>query len=103
MSTVGQMHLLDNLQSLLEKQIETARKGNLRRLEALAKQTDSVVEELGKTKTFDLTEFGGQRKDIVKLYKKLELILETGKDTIDRQLRQAGNVQKTLKAYRNNG
>ena len=36
MNADEQMHLLDNLQSLLEKQIELTRKGNFRRVEALA-------------------------------------------------------------------
>ncbi len=96
-------HLIDKLQDLLEKQIEMARRSNLRRVEALAEQADSVVEKIVKTKTFDQPEFDGQRKHMVKLYKKLQLILAAGKDSVGRQLRQVGNVRKTLKAYRNNG
>jgi len=98
-----QMRLLDNLQSLLEKQIEMARRSNLRRVEALAEQADSVVEKITKTKTFDQPEFDVRRKHIVKLYKKLQLILAAGKDSVGKQLMQVGNVRKTLKAYRNNG
>jgi len=96
-------HLIDKLQDLLEKQIEMARRSNLRRVEALAEQADSVVEKIVKTKTFDQPEFDGQRKHMVKLYKKLQLILAAGKDSVGRQLRQVGNIRKTLKAYRNNG
>jgi len=98
-----QMCLLDNLQSLLEEQIKTARKGNFRRVEALAEQADSVVEKIVKTKTVDQPEFDSRHKDMVNLYKKLELILTAGKDSIGSQLRQVGNVRKTLKAYRSNG
>jgi len=98
-----QTHLLDNLQSLLETQIEMARKGNLRRVEALAEQADSVVEKIVKTKTFDQPGSDGRREHLTKLYKKLELILAAGKDSVGRQLRQVGNVRKTLHAYRNNG
>jgi hypothetical protein len=100
MSTDNQISMLDELQSLLEKQIEMARRSNLRRVEALAEQADSVVEKIVKTKTFDQPEFDAQRKHMVKLYKKLQLILAAGKDSVSRQLRQVGNVLKTLKAYR---
>jgi len=102
MSTDKQISMLDELQSLLEKQIEMARRSNLRRVEALAEKADSVVEKIVKTKTFDQPEFDAQRKHMVKLYKKLQLILAAGKDSVSRQLRQVGNVRKTLKAYRDN-
>ena len=97
------LHLLDNLQSLLEKQTKTARRGDFRRVEALAEQAGSVVEKIVKIKPFAQPEFDGRRKHLVKLYKKLELILAAGKDSAGKQLRQVGNVRKTLKAYRNNG
>ncbi|GAG68342.1 unnamed protein product [marine sediment metagenome] len=44
-----QISLLDDLQSLLEKQIEMARRGNFRLVEALAEQADSVVEKIVRT------------------------------------------------------
>ncbi len=44
MSTDKQISMLDELQGLLEKQIEMARRSSLRRVEALAEQADSVVE-----------------------------------------------------------
>jgi len=97
-----QIGLLDNLQSLLEKQIEMARRSNFRCVEALAEQADSVIEKIVKINPFDQPELDGQRKQLVKLYKKLELILAAGKDSVGRQLRQMGNVRKTFKAYRNN-
>ena len=103
MNADEQTHLLDNLQSLLEKQIEMARKGNFRRVEALAEQASSIVEKIVKIKPFGHPEFDGWRKHLLKLYKKLELTLAAGKDSVAKQLRQAGNTRKTLKAYRNNG
>ena len=98
-----QMRLLDNLQNLLEKQIEVARKSNLRRVEELAEQADSIVEKIAKTRTFDQPELESRRKHIVKLYKKVQLILAAGKDSVGSQLRRVSNVRKTLHAYSNNG
>jgi len=97
-----QTHLLDNLQSLLEKQIEMARRSDFRCVEALAEQADSIVEKIVKIKAFEQPEFDSQREHLTKLYKKLELILAAGKDSVGKQLKQVGNVRKTLKAYRNN-
>ena len=96
-----QISLLDNLQVLLETQIEMALKGNFRRVEALAEQADSVVEKIVRTKAFEQSGSEGQRKNLAELYKKLELILAAGKASIGKQLRQMGNVRKTLKVYRN--
>ena len=95
--------LLDELQSLLEEQIESARRSNLRRVEALAEQAESVIGKIGKTEMFEQPEFDGRREYLVNLYKKLELMLAAGKASVGRQLRQVGNVKKTLKIYRNDG
>jgi len=78
-----QMRLLDNLQSFLEKQIEMARKGNFRRVEMLVEQAHPVVEKIVKINQFGQPELDGQRKQLVKLYKKLELMLAAGKASVD--------------------
>lgn len=103
MNTDGQARLLDDLQGLLEKQIETARRSDLRRVEALAGQADSIVARIVKTKAFERPEFDGRREHLTRLYKKLELILATGKDAVGKQLRQVGSGRRTLQAYRNSG
>lgn len=98
-----QIRLLDNLQGLLEEQIEMARKSNFRRVEALAEQTETIVEKIVGTKVLEQPEFDGHKKHLMKLYKKLQLILGASKDSVGRRLRQVGNVRKTLCAYRNSG
>ncbi len=103
MNTDGQACLLDDLQSLLEKQIETALRGDLRRVEALAGQAASIVAEIVKTNAFERSEFDGRREHLTRLYKKLELILAAGKAAVGKQLRQVGSGRRTLQAYRNSG
>jgi hypothetical protein len=98
-----QSHLLDNLQSLLEKQIEMARKGNFRHVEVLAEQAAPAIEKKAKIKSFGRPEFDERRKHLVKLYQKLELMFEVEKASVGRQQKQVDNVQKILKAYRNSG
>ena len=97
------MRLLDDLQGLLEKQIEMARRGNLRRVEALAGQADSIVAQIVQNKVFEQPEFDDQREHLTKLYKKLELMLAAGKNAVNRQLRRVGNGRKTLQTYRKYG
>ncbi len=103
MNEDGQMRLLNDLQGLLEKQIEMARRGNLRRVEALAEQADSIVARIVQARVFEQPEFDGRREHLTRLYKKLELILATGKDAVGKQLRQVGSGRRTLQAYRNSG
>ncbi len=103
MNTDEQVRLLDDLQGLLEKQIETARRSDLRRVEALAGQADSIVARIVKTKAFESPEFDGRREHLTRLYKKLELMLATGKDAVNRQLQRVGSGRKTLQTYRKYG
>ena len=103
MSIEEQILLLDNLQSLLEKQIAMARRSNFRGVERLAEQANFIVEEIAEAKCFEKSEFGGHRERLTKLYKELELMLTGSKDSVAGQLRQVGNVRKTLAAYSNKG
>jgi hypothetical protein len=102
-NTEEQTLLLDNLQSLLEKQIEMARRSDFRCVEMLAEQANCIVEEIAKAKCFEKPEFDGRREHLTKLYKKLELMLTCGKDSVGSQLRQVDNVRKTLDVYHNKG
>jgi len=102
-NTDEQARLLDDLQVLLEKQIETVRRSDLRRAEALAAQADSIVARIVETKALESTGFDGRREHLTGLYKKLELILTTGKEVVGKQLRQVGRGRRTLQAYRNSG
>ncbi len=95
-----QTSLLDDLQGLLEEQMEMARRGNVRRVEALAEQADSIVATIVQTTVLQQPEFDDRREHLTKLYKKLELILATGKDAVSRQLRRVGSGRRTLQAYR---
>lgn len=98
-----QIHLLDNLQGLLEEQIKMARKGNFRRVEALAEQAGGIVEKIAETRVLERPEFSGQREYLAKLYNKLELIIASNKVNVARQVQQVGNGRKIIQAYSDNG
>ncbi len=102
MSTVRQIHLLDDLQSLLEKQIEMVRRSDFRSYETLTEQANSIVDKLVRTKAFGQTKFNKQRERLAELYKQLILMVTVQKDNVDKQLRRINEGKKTLRAYRGN-
>jgi hypothetical protein len=98
-----QARLLDELQSQLEKQIELVRKGDFLGSEALTEQSDSLVEELVRTKAFEQSEFDDRRRRLAKLYRKLILMVAAEQDHLGKQLQQISQGRKTLRAYRGRG
>jgi len=97
-----QTHLLDDLQNLLEKQIEMAQQGNIRDIEALSKQTDSLVRKITQTGITELVEFKNRREQLQKLYKNLCLAITTQKTNVSEELSRVRKGKKTVAAYRNN-
>ena len=93
-------HLLNRLQSLLERQIELVRRGDFRTSELLTEQSDLVVDELLRTKAFEQTQLEEQRARLAKLYRELTLTVATEKDRLGKQLQQICQGRKTLKLYR---
>lgn len=102
MSIDKQIHLLDDLENMLEKQIELAHQGNLRGIEALSGQTDSLTEEIGRLKILESAEFKSERECLVKLYNDLQFALTVEKEETGKQLQQTRRARRTIRAYRNN-
>jgi len=94
---------LADLQGLLEKQIESVRRSDLRNFEALTEQAGSIIDEIIKTKAFEQAEFKGQWERLVKLYKELILMVAARKEHVGMQVRRIREGKKTLEAYRGNG
>ena len=93
-------HLLNRLQSLLERQIELVRRGDFRTSELLTEQSDLVVDELLRTKAFEQTQLEEQRERLAKSYRELTLMVAAEKDHLGKQLQQISQGRKTLKLYR---
>ena len=101
MNADDQMSLLEDLHRLLKDQLLMARNGNYRRLEALNLQAGPIVEDLRKSGAFEKAAFKPECRQIMKLYKKLELAVAGEKNSIERQQRQTADSRKTLRAYLN--
>ena len=104
MSTDKQIHMLDELQSLLEKQIELAQQGNpaSRRIEVLSEEADSLVGKIAKTGILELAEFKHRRELLHELYDRLRLVLTTQKAETAERLIRVRQGRKTIGTYRRN-
>jgi hypothetical protein len=99
----NQTHLLDELQTLLEKQVEMAKRGNLRDVELLSGKSGSLVEKVRQTGVFDAANpaFNGKRrKQLQKLYEDLCLTIEAQKAGVSVELSRVRKGKKTVQTYR---
>ena len=103
MSSDERIHLLDELQSLLERQIELARQGNPagEQIEILSWQAGSLVEEISRTGILELAEFENRRERLRDLYRKLSIILMTEKSKTGEQLSKTRKFKKMFAMYQN--
>lgn len=96
-------HLLDELQTLLEKQVEMARQANIRDLEALSKQAGSLSEKIAQAGILgpaDPVFNKGRREKLQKLYEKLCLAITDQKAGIREELSRVRKGKKTILTYR---
>lgn len=98
----GQIHFLDELQGLLEKQIDLARKGKINEIAVLSKQAGSLVEEIARQGVFESAEFTSRREQLQKLYQNLCLALEVQQAETAEKLSHVRRGKKTIEVYRNN-
>lgn len=102
MSTVEQIRLLDDLQILLEKQIETAQAGDINNVEVLSKYAHPLVQKIAQTGILELPEFKNRREQLQKLYDSLCLAVTAQKTDVCEKLSRIRKGKKTLRAYRTN-
>ena len=96
------LHLLDDLQGLLERQTKLAQQGKIGDMELLSKQAGSVVEKIADTGILELPEFENRRGQLQKLYEQLCLTITAQEADITEKLRRVRKGKKTVGAYRSN-
>lgn len=102
MSADKQIHLLDDLQGLLEKQTKLAQQGNISEVEVLSKQAGSLVEKITKTGIIESVEFEGRREQLQKLYDGLCLAFTAQKADVVEEISRVRKGKKTIETYRSN-
>jgi len=93
---------LDDLQSLLEKQMELAQQGNISGVEVLSKQAHSLVEKIAQTRILELREFKNRREQLQKLYDSLLLAITAQRAEAAGEISRVRKGKKTVEAYRSN-
>ncbi len=101
---VEQMHLLDELENLLEKQIEQIHQGDPagRRIENMSMQADVLVGKIKQAGILELAQFINRRERIKKLYDNLHLAITAQKAETAKELNHIRKGKKTIVTYRNN-
>jgi len=88
--------------SLLERQIDLARLGNISEVEVLVRHTSTLVETLAKTGLFESAEYKLRHAEFQALYDRLSLILNAQRSETIERIRQIRKGRKTVGAYRMN-
>lgn len=96
------LHLLDNLQALLERQTKLAQQGKIGDVELLSKQAGSVVERIAEIGIFELPEFRSRRRQLQKLYEELCLTITVQQAHITQRLSHVHKGKKTIGTYLSN-
>lgn len=91
---------LDDLQSLLEKQIEQGRRGNITAVEALGKQADTLVGRIAKRENLESGEFKSRRARLQKLYEELCLAVTAQKNDTSERLVRVRRGKRMVETYR---
>ena len=96
-----QIHL-DELRNILKKQIGFARQGNVNAIEALSKQSNSLVGKIARSGILKSPEFQSQREHLRKSYEDLCLALTTQQAENAKELSQVRKGKKVIKTYHKN-
>ena len=93
---------LDELRNILKKQIGFARQGNVNAIEALSKQSNSLVGKIARSGILKSPEFQSQREHLRKSYEDLCLALTTQQDENAKELSRVRKGKKTVATYGGN-
>lgn len=96
------LHMLKDLQSLLEEQTKLARQGKIGDVELLSKKASSVVERLAETGILGLPEFENRRGQLQKLYTELCLAITAQQADVSQRLSHVRKGKQTIRAYHSN-
>lgn len=96
--------MLDELQSLLEKQLELAHQGNSagKQIEVLGRQADCLVKEITQAGILERPEFESQKKKLKKSYEDLRLAITAQKADTTEKLCHVRRGRNIVETYRSN-
>ena len=100
-STDKRDNLIDELHTLLKKQTQTLKNGKYQELEKLIEKTGTIITEIGQDPSPLPPQVKNRAEQINNLYKDLELMIETEKNVVDRQLQKVTCGKRAIRTYQN--
>ena len=102
MSADDETQLLAELENLLKKQIELARRGSFSGLDKLADRCEQLVEKIKEAGLLERPEYKEQREHLAGFYRDLQLLLLTQQNAAVEQISAVRKGRRTLSVYRGN-
>ncbi len=102
MNADDEIRLLAELENLLERQIELARRGSFTGLHQLAGRCEPLVAKIMAAGLLEKPDHKVQRERLAKLYRDLQLMLSAQKNAVAEQLKSIRKGKRTLATYRGN-
>ena len=102
--TTDNMSMLNELQSLLKKQLKLAHQGNSagEQIEVMGKQADILVRKIAQQGILEQPEFESQKNKLQKLYEDLHLALTAQKAETNEQISHVRSGRRIVETYRKN-
>lgn len=101
MNNQKDINLLNDLQGLLDKQIESAKQGNTDDVNSLIAHADLLAGQIRELGILNMDEYKEQRAAIRRCYGELSLVLTAQKAAAEGQIKRIHRGRKTIEAYRN--
>ena len=100
-NTDNDENLIDELHTLLKNQIQMLRNSKYQKFEKLIEQSNAIIAEITKNPSLLTPELKNRARQIDRLYREIELIIESEKSAVDKQLQKLTFGKRTIRAYQN--
>jgi len=102
MNSESDNRLLEELGTLLEKQIALARKGSFAAVLQITGQSEPLVAKIAEARLFEKPEHKIAKDRLANLYRDLQILLSTQQSAAAEQIKSLRKGKKTLSVYRSN-
>jgi flagellar biosynthesis/type III secretory pathway chaperone len=92
----------NDLQNLLEKQTQLLKRGNISGIESLARQANSLIDQIARAGLLEPAEFADHREKLKRLYDDLHMAIAAQQADVSEKISRVRKGRKTIQTYRNN-
>jgi ribosomal protein S20 len=99
--TSNTLSKFNDLQNLLKKQTELVKRGNISGIESLARQANSLIDQIARAGLLEPAEFAEHREKLKRLYDDLYMAVAAQQADVSEKISRVRKGRKTIQAYRN--